>query len=185
RGFDLSRAPLMRLSLIRTADESYRFSWSFHHILLDGWSTPQVIRELFEHYRALAAGSEVHLPEPRPYRDYIAWLADREQTAAEAFWRRALDGLGEPTLLASGRVAGASGDAAPSGYGDAELGLSEATTQALQDLAQGHRLTLNALFQAVWALLLSRYAGAGDVVFGITVSGRPAALGGVETMVGM
>ncbi|MCP4663164.1 MAG: non-ribosomal peptide synthetase, partial [bacterium] len=185
RGFDLARAPLMCLSLIRLADDRYRFSWSYHHLLLDGWSASRVVQELFEHYKALAAGDELRMGEPAPFRDYVAWLADQDPAAAESYWRRTLEGFSGPTLLTAGSFGRALERTAAPGYGDAEQWLSESASDALRALAQGRRLTLNAIFQAAWAVILSRTSGSDDVVFGVTVSGRPATLAGVEAMVGM
>jgi surfactin family lipopeptide synthetase C len=63
--------------------------------------------------------------------------------------------------------------------------LSEEVTSALQQFARQQQLTLNTVIHAAWALLLSRYSGADDLLYGVTVSGRPAELAGVERMVGL
>ena len=99
-GFDLTRAPLLRLVLARTGEDRYRFLWTFHHILLDGWSGPLILGEVFTLYRALDAGRSPQLPKPRPYRDYIDWLHRQDLAEAERFWRRTLQGFTAPTPLA-------------------------------------------------------------------------------------
>ena len=99
RGFDLRSAPLMRLSLMRLGEESYRLIWSFHHMLLDGWSVASLLGELAASYESALAGQKAQ-PEPRrPYRDYVAWLEDQDPEAGRAFWRETLAGFISPTPL--------------------------------------------------------------------------------------
>nr|QEO74620.1 condensation domain-containing protein [uncultured bacterium] len=186
RGFDLSKAPLMRLALVRLADNEYRFVWTYHHLLLDGWCVPLVLREVFAFYEAAARGREVSLERHRPFRDYIAWLRRQDVSQAESFWRETLKGFDAPTPLGVDRAEGdlTKRSAGLDPYGEQKDSLSAETTSALQLLARRHQLTLNTLVQGAWALLLSRYSGQRDVIFGVTVSGRPAELAGVETMVG-
>ncbi|HEU0080371.1 MAG TPA: condensation domain-containing protein, partial [Longimicrobiaceae bacterium] len=180
RGFDLSRAPLMRFALFRTGEREHRLLWTQHHLLLDGWSGAMVLREVLARHDALRQGRTLELPRPRPYRDFVAWLRERDESAAEAFWREAMRGFHAPTPLA---IPGPEEPAA--GIADADLRLSADETAALLAFARGRGLTLNTLVQGAWALLLARYSGEDDVVFGATVSGRPAEIQGVEQMVGL
>lgn len=182
QGMDLSRAPLMRLALFRLADDVHQFTWTHHHILLDGWSLPILFKEVFTFYEAFSRGQDLHLEKGRPYRDYIAWLQQQDLSRAEAFWRNELKGFTNPTPLWVRRD-GLSGH--KDSYADGRLMLSEQETSTLQSFAQRHQLTINTLVQAAWGLLLSYYSGQKDVVFGATVSGRPAELAGVETMFGI
>jgi amino acid adenylation domain-containing protein/non-ribosomal peptide synthase protein (TIGR01720 family) len=182
RGFDLTRPPLMRLLLARTSEEAHQLVWSFHQILLDGWSLPLVFREGFALYEAAIAGRDLVLPPSPPFRDYVAWLARQDRQRAEIYWRAALEGISAPTPLPVDRAEGASGDRA---YSECALRLSAAATASLQEAARRHQLTLNTLVQGAWALLLGRHAGEDDVVFGATVSGRPAELPAIEAMVGL
>jgi amino acid adenylation domain-containing protein/non-ribosomal peptide synthase protein (TIGR01720 family) len=185
RGCDLTAAPLMRCTLVRTGEESQKFVWSFHHLLLDGWALAIVVGEVFAFYAAFREGRdarEVQTRTSRPYRDFIAWLRGRK-TSAEAFWRETLKGFDAPTPLGPPRSAAPREEAADD-YGNRRARLSAETTDALQAFAREHRLTLNTLVQGAWALLLGRYARTDDVVFGATVAGRPATLAGVEAMVG-
>jgi len=186
RGFDLGKAPLIRLTLIRTADDVYHFVWSHHHLLLDGWSQPILVREVFALYEAFQRGQDISLPPVRPYRDYIAWLQRQDIAEAEAFWRRTLKGFTAPTPLT---VDVLSRPHEPVGdeedYAMQRMLLPAGTRTALEALARQHQLTLNTLVQGAWAILLSRYSGEDDVVFGATVSGRPADLPGAESMVGL
>jgi amino acid adenylation domain-containing protein/non-ribosomal peptide synthase protein (TIGR01720 family) len=184
RGLDLSVAPLIRLTVIQLSAETYQLISSFHHLLADGWSWPIVLKDVFICYEAFRHGEHVELGPVRPYRDYIDWLQHQDMTKAEAFWRQELLGFTAPTPLGLDRA----GERQWSGkdvYETQELHLSTETTKALKQLARKYKLTLNTLMQGAWALLLSCYSGEEDVVFGATVSGRPTALQGAETMVGM
>jgi len=183
KGFILEIAPLMRLLLIRVADDTYEFTWTHHHILLDGWSLPSVIRDVFAYYRSLKRGQTLRLQTVPIYRDYIDWLQQQELGQAEAFWRHALAGFTAPTPLGIDRAVGTA--IAERRYDEQILSLPGTTTQALQSLAREHQLTLNTMMQGAWAFLLSRYSGQDDVVFGTTVSGRSASVKGIESMVGL
>jgi amino acid adenylation domain-containing protein len=186
RGFDPSEAPLMRISLIRLAEDAYQFVWSQHHLLLDGWSGLLLLREVFETYEAYRQGRKPETEQPRPYRDYILWLQQQDLAQAEQFWRRVLAGFRAPTPLGMEQPHGASTDAQTGAdYEQQYLQLSREATSALRTLARQNELTLNTLVQGAWAFLLSRYSGERDVVFGTVVSGRPAELSGIASMVGL
>jgi len=181
RAFALQHAPLWRIALVRLDDVRSAFVWTHHHLLLDGWSTARLLDEVLLDYLGQAR------PSPSfAFADYVAWLARRDEQASEQFWRERLRALDEPTLLA-GQLAGT--PAAPSdGSTAVELvrtRLSAAETKALQALAQREHVTLNALVQAAWALLLQRYTAQSSVVFGATTSGRPHDLAGSEQMLGL
>ncbi|HSF42700.1 MAG TPA: amino acid adenylation domain-containing protein [Thermoanaerobaculia bacterium] len=180
-GFDLSQAPLMRWALIRTGEQEHQFLWSHHHILMDGWSFSAVAGEFLACYEALRSGREPELARHPPYRNYIAWIEQQDLADAEQYWRRALEGFVEPTSLASIRRPDSSGPRGSIGHG---ARLSPAVTAALSAQARRHRLTLNTLTQGAWGVLLGRYSGQDDVVFGVTGSGRPPDLPGVDSMVG-
>lgn len=183
RGFDLSQAPLLRATLIQMADTRYQFVWCNHHLLMDGWSMALLIKEGFAFYTAFAKGQDFRLPPSRPYRDYIAWLQKQDQAKAEAFWRTTLSSFHAPTPLVVGRpnhvVDG------PEQHTEQRIVLSQAATEALHTIARQHKLTMNTLVQGAWALLLSRYSGETDIVFGSPISSRPAQLPGSNGMVGL
>ncbi|HSS47335.1 MAG TPA: condensation domain-containing protein, partial [Thermoanaerobaculia bacterium] len=186
RGFRLSEAPLMRLALIRTGEGIHRLLWSYHMLLLDGWSMPLVLGELFRRYEDFCRGIE---PEPlrqeSSYRDFIAWQRDRDVESCQDFWRSYLAGFTEPTPLGMDQASEVLPEGRASGYAERRLKISSALTLSLQELARNHRFTLNTLTQAVWALQLSRYSGRDEVVFGVIVSGRPPEIAGVESIVGL
>ncbi|MFI5618575.1 amino acid adenylation domain-containing protein [Streptomyces sp. NPDC051567] len=182
-GLDLTAAPLMRLALIRVSDTAVRLAGSFHHLLLDGWSTFSVLTEVITTYAALAAGEIPALPPRRPLRSYVEWLAEQDLEQAEKYWRGLLSGFGEPTALPYDRRPQASHTTQSTSRLTA--GLSSQESRELFDFARRHRLTVNTLVQGAWALLLSRYAGEPDVVFGATVSGRPTDLAQADSIAGM
>ncbi len=184
RGFDLSQPPLMRLALICTSDDSYIFTWSYHHILLDGWSLPILNNELFQRYLGYATGQARPLLRRRPYRDYVAWHLDQDMAKAERFWRSELSGFREPTSVAL-EAAVINRSDQPESFGAVEVRLLGESAEALQRLGSRYRVTQNSIVQAAWALVLSRVANQEDVLFGATVSGRSAPLPGIETMLGL
>jgi amino acid adenylation domain-containing protein len=183
RDFDLTRPPLMRLALIRIADEARYLIWTHHHIVLDGWCLSIILSDLFACYASSKGGPDPAEPQSQPYRDYVEWILSQDQMAAEQYWRKALAGIMSTTPLPADRSSGRSESDA--GYGTHRLVVSTARTSALQAYASKERVTVNTLVQGAWALLLSRYSGEEDVLFGTTVSGRSADVPGIETMLGL
>ncbi|MGA2229275.1 MAG: condensation domain-containing protein, partial [Syntrophobacteraceae bacterium] len=184
RGFTLSKAPLMRFLLIHLADNKFQFIWSHHHLLLDGWSFALLFKEVSAIYEAFSREQQPGMELVRPYRDFIAWIQRQDLSEAQAFWREMLKGFASPTDLGINSVYGALPDTVQN-HEEQQIVLSAATTEKLESMVRKNRLTLNNLVQGAWALLLSRYSGEDDVVFGTVSSGRPVALKGAETMVGL
>ena len=184
RPFDLSEAPVMRLALIQLDDETHEVVWDYHHLLMDGWCRVTILNEVFAIYEALNRGESPALDAPPPYRDYIAWLQQQDLSAAAEYWKRYLSGFAAPTRLPLSAPARLTRQSAPL-FASQSRALPAELTRELQQLARTYRLTINTLVQGAWALLLSRYCQEDDVVFGTTVSGRPAELPGVEQMVGL
>ncbi len=191
RGFDLARPPLMRLAVLRVREDRRYILWTYHHLILDGWSAGLLMQEFGALYEAAVRGRPRPAQARRPFRDYVAWLRQQRTADAESFWRLRLAGVTAPTPLGVDRprapnaaAAPGAGSATGTGMGIESIRFSAAETAALKDLAQRRRLTLSTLCQGAWALVLARYARADDVVFGAAVSGRPPALAGAETMLG-
>ncbi|MGD2115523.1 MAG: condensation domain-containing protein, partial [Acidobacteriota bacterium] len=197
RGFELERPPLLRLTLVRTGERRWRLLWSYHHLLLDGWSLHLVLRQVFAAYEALAAGREPRLPPARPYEDYVSFLERRDaephRSRAETFWRGELAGFRAATPLPGDRASGGAGAGAASrgslrgrpATASRLRRLDPALSAALEALAGGAEVTVGTLVQAAWALVLARWAGVDDVVFGTVVSGRPTGLRDASAMVGL
>ncbi|HEX7733566.1 MAG TPA: amino acid adenylation domain-containing protein [Ktedonobacteraceae bacterium] len=184
QSIDFTQGPLMRLALIQEADDLYRLVWSYHHLLLDGWSMFHIFEEVFACYEAYQQGQAFRPRYRHPYRDYIAWLQEQDAGQAETFWRQELAGVRSATPLGVGRGA-EEVSAQLLKYRRQQIFCSAEMTNALRTLARQQQLTLNTLIQGAWALLLSRYSGQDDVLFGATLAGRPAALPEVEAMIGM
>ncbi|MEV7791266.1 amino acid adenylation domain-containing protein [Streptomyces sp. NPDC087512] len=176
--FDLASPPLLRFTVVRLADDRWRLMFACHHILLDGWSMPIVLGELFTLYGARADASV--LPPAAPFKLYLAWLRKQDKEQGLKAWRSALDGLRGATLVAPD--AEGSPEALP---GRITTDLPAGPSARLTALARRLGITVNTAVQTAWGLLLARLTGTEDVVFGATVSGRPPELDGVETMVGL
>ena len=176
--FDLRSPPLLRFVLIRLSAEEHRLVLTNHHIVMDGWSMSVLARELLTLYAQ--HGDAGALPRVTPYRNYLAWLAAQDRGAAIAAWREALAGLEEGTRLARHDPA-----RVPIAPEKIVLSLSESLVTALTQQARRQGLTLNTFIQTAWAILLGRLTGRGDVVFGVTVAGRPPEIAGIEHMVGL
>ncbi|WP_219536740.1 non-ribosomal peptide synthetase [Nonomuraea guangzhouensis] len=178
RRFDLARPPALRFTLVKMAAEDHRLIVANHHILYDGWSLPILLRELVALYHS--RGDASALPRVTPFRDYLTWLGRQDPGETEAEWRRALDGLSQPSRLfpdAPERV--------PELPGRLILDLPDAVASGLVESMRARDITANTVVQGAWALLLGELTGGKDVVFGAVVSGRPPDLPGVESMVGM
>ncbi|MCG8617657.1 MAG: amino acid adenylation domain-containing protein, partial [Desulfobacterales bacterium] len=177
RGFDLARAPLMRMQLIREGETRFRFVWHHHHLITDGWC----LSILFSELRAIYRNPSADLPLPYPYQSYIAWLKQQDQQAARGYWQTQLKGVTSPTRLPQLRT----GTPHQSGYQETWLSLEQDLGLRIDRFCRRNHLTRNTLFQGAWALLLSRYSREETVIFGVTTSGRQAPVAGIEKMVGL
>ncbi|MBE1549019.1 mycobactin peptide synthetase MbtF [Mycobacterium sp. OAS707] len=179
--FDLEHGPAIRFVLIEVPDSHWRLVIVAHHIIIDGWSLPLFVGELITLYRCGGDGAALP-PPPRPYRDYIGWLARRDQETSRSLWREHLAGIDGPTLMTSALTAGEPPAGTPR---RTELKLAPDATRCLIEAARARGVTVNTLVQMAWAAILSAVTDRSDVIFGVTVSGRPGELTGVETMVGL
>src|SRR6201999_1590273 len=170
---ELGDQPVFRGVLIRLGQDRYRFVLTNHHIVMDGWSLPIVVRELFAGY-----GGQ-RLPAAAPYRRFVTWLAGRDHDSARAAWGAVLAGLDTATLV------GAAGPVAAGRRATASSRLPAPLTGAVGELARACHTTVNIVLQGAYAQLLCGLTGQRDVTFGTTVSGRPAEVPGAEAMVGL
>ncbi|MGH9762108.1 MAG: non-ribosomal peptide synthetase, partial [Blastocatellia bacterium] len=205
KGLDLERAPLMRLTLVQDSDDKYELLWTSHHLLMDGWSVPIVVNDVFTRYASgvQGAGGRVEGPEAESdpsFRRYVEWLGKQEQLSREEFWKCELSGFVPNALFRSDRRGlrikgqpGENGDnegtegrsVDDTGFRDEEIALTEHETAELNRFGRRHRLTTGTLMEAAWALLIANLGGGGDVVFGLTTSGRPVELKGSDSIVGL
>ncbi|KIO65387.1 Long-chain-fatty-acid--CoA ligase [Caldibacillus thermoamylovorans] len=180
-GFDLDNPPLMRLMLIKLAENQYRFIWTSHHVILDGWSLNLILRDVFSYYESKVNGTTYQFEYTPQYQTYIDWLSKQDQIKAKEYWKNKLSGFTEPTPLGM-----ECSEVQPeTGYGEQISYIPKDLTTSIQSFARKNKLTPNTLFQAAWAMLLSCYSGEDDVVFGVTSSGRPTDLQYAEKTVGM
>jgi amino acid adenylation domain-containing protein len=180
-GFDLTAAPLQRMNLVRLGPDRHSLTWTYHHLLMDGWSVPVFMGDVLGHYRRLTAGAPPPPPAP-PFRTYIAWLHGHDPQEPKSFWVDLLTGVTPSRLI-------------PLRPWDPQRGTGAVARRivllpahvgaGLRAAAARHRVTFNTLAQAVWALVLRRYTGGTGVTYGCASSGRPPELPQVERMVGM
>ncbi|MED5221793.1 MULTISPECIES: amino acid adenylation domain-containing protein [Bacillus] len=180
KGFDLSKDSLMRASVFQTGPASYRWIWSYHHILLDGWCFGLVVQELFAIYHALLHDVPYKLEPVKPYKEYIKWLEKQDKQASLQYWQQSLAGFDGQSTFKEQRKQTNEHE-----LGEIEWSMSKEETAALSELALQQNATLSSALQSVWSVLLSRYQRSNDVLFGTVVSGRPADLAGVDRMVGL
>ncbi|GAA0583916.1 amino acid adenylation domain-containing protein [Kribbella sandramycini] len=176
--FDPAAPPLLRFTLVTFAQGRAELVLTAHHVLFDGWSLPLIMQELIRLY-----GAEP-VPHERSYRDFLQWLAQYDADAGAQAWAAELASVDEPTLLAA--VVPPPADSGPAtGVGQVDLALTGADAQLLSKRAAEAGVTLNTVVQAAWALVLAELTGRQEVLFGTTVSGRPAELDGVEAVIGL
>ncbi|AUS77161.1 non-ribosomal peptide synthetase [Actinoalloteichus sp. AHMU CJ021] len=179
-GFDVTQAPVMRLSVIHSEPETWIFAWRLSHLLMDGWSFGLAVSDFIDCYRAQCLGYEPERRPMRPYRDYVAWWSQRDPEGSLPFWRSELAGFTPPEQLRMGGTPPAPGE--PS-HGFVELSMAELEA-GLRDLGRTNQLTLNTLVQGAWLVVLSHHYGTTDVACGFTMAHRPAELRGSENILG-
>jgi amino acid adenylation domain-containing protein/non-ribosomal peptide synthase protein (TIGR01720 family) len=180
--FDLTRDVLMRVAVLQTSAEEYEFIWSHHHILMDGWCMGILISEFFEIYTSLLEKRPFKLPPVIPYSRYIQWLEKQSKMQSQNYWTHYVAFYNEVASLPQKRT-----HRADEGYkGDqVVVTLDKETTVQLNRLTVDCQVTMNTLIQSLWGLLLARYTGRQDMIFGAVVSGRPSKIHGIDTMVGL
>ncbi len=185
KGFDLAQPPLLRLYVIQVDETRHFILVNYHHILLDGWSNVVIHLEVRAIYDALRSGETPDLPTPTPYRDYISWLHQQEEAAAKAYWQNYLANFEEATPIPIAEQMNQGVYGAVDDYAEQSMTLSAELGDALHKLLNEHKITYNNFMQAVWGIVLNRYSGEDDVLFGTVVHGRPAELPQFDRMVGL
>ena len=184
RGFDVSVAPLLRVAILQTNSDAFYIVISNHHLVLDGWSLGVVRREVTQAYQALTGGQEIELPPPPAFSTYVDWLGQQTSSDTASFWRTALAEFAEPNPLPIDRAPGTL-PGADEEFGELAVDVPEELSTRLQTAARKYRLTMSTIAQGAWAILLGRYSRSTDVLFGITVSGRPHDFEDVDSLVGV
>lgn len=175
-GFDLAAPPVMRVCLFQLADAHFRIVWSVHHILIDGRSFEVVLNAVFDAYDGRHAAMI-----DRPYSDYTTWIAAQDQSESRKFWKEKLAGYSAPTPLPADLQRGAGAEK----YQDRWLHLSAETTQRLREVAAREQVTLNTLVMSAWGLMLARYSGEKDIVFGATKTTRRGTIPDADSILGV
>jgi malonyl CoA-acyl carrier protein transacylase/aryl carrier-like protein len=184
QGFDLARPPLTRVVLIRLKDDVYRLVWSFHLMLLDGWSLALLVRQVLGLYDAFRHNTPPEVAPAASYGEYVEWLRKLNVEEAWKYWQQRLQGFTRPTSLGEEWMLGAQSSTGDD-YAEETLRIDTAATAGLQSFAKKSGLTLNTVIQGAWAFQLARRSGTEDVVFGSVVSGRSINFPGVADMVGL
>ena len=183
KGFDFTKSPTIRLSLFELGVGNYRFIWSCHHMLLDGWSGALVLKEVFDYYNSYAKGNTLVLEKPPSYGEYITWLQAQDIGKAKEYWQQRLSGSKGAVPFQMKKIT--KGGQETSGYKIEEIHLNQEHARVLEKFAKQQRVTLNIIFQGAWALILSQGNGEEHATFGVAVSGRPNALDKVDSVVGI
>ncbi|WP_149096475.1 non-ribosomal peptide synthetase, partial [Paenibacillus terrae] len=182
RGFDMEYDALVRVTILRTEEQSYHVLWSFQHILMDGWCLAQLTQELFEIYSALTSGTQSAGDKGSDYGAYIEWLEKQNDQAASGYWTAFLSGYEGQTVLPGQKEAPSNGRFTAD-HVTAELGKD--LSERMDRVAKQRLVTVNTLLQAAWGVMLQKYNGTNDAVFGSVVAGRPAEIPGIESMIGL
>ncbi|HWO12666.1 MAG TPA: amino acid adenylation domain-containing protein, partial [Polyangiaceae bacterium] len=183
QGYDLAQTGSFRIRLFQLGPQRYHFVQSRHHILLDAWCRSLLLVDFFQIYRELTEGVPAELASPPEYGEFIAWLGTHDGAALRAWWKQYLSGFEAANPLSVARALPRG--ARISAVVDAVTFLSEAETRLFDTSARALGVTPNTLAQAAWALVLGQYSGQRDLVFGVTVAGRPAELEGIQDTVGL
>ncbi|MEM8583197.1 MAG: condensation domain-containing protein [Bacteroidota bacterium] len=174
----LDQAPQGRWSLEKLDAQTHKFCWDSHHILLDGWSSGIILGDVFAYYDALTKGETFVLDTIPTYRSYLNWRKNQDDVIAETYWSDRLSQV-EPLLLPEEKMTSAVE------YVDRTFQIGAEDLDRLKKYAQSTKVTLNTIIQICWATILSRLTDREGVVFGTTVSGRPAEIPNLDQLAGL
>lgn len=181
KGLQPSMSQLTRLVLIVTAVETHQLIWTYHPLALDAGSATLILQEVLSSYDNLRNGNEAHTDEGHSYWNFVEWLGQQDLADAETFWKQYLQGITAPTPLP---VEQTNSCLSQTSYATQQITLTNSELVASEALRRSGELQVHTLLQGAWALLLNRYSGDEDVTFGVTISGRPPDLSGIETIAG-
>jgi amino acid adenylation domain-containing protein/non-ribosomal peptide synthase protein (TIGR01720 family) len=183
RTFDLGQDPLMRVTVLHIDQNEYEYIWSHHHIIMDGWCLGILIAEYLEYYYSRRENRKPRQTTVNSYRNYIRWLERQDPENSRLYWKYQMDGYADAADLPKIKAHKKVGEE----YRRAEttLVVEKDETAKLNRIATENGVTLNTLVRTVWAIVLGKYSGHDDVVYGAVVSGRPPEIDGVESMIGL
>jgi natural product biosynthesis luciferase-like monooxygenase protein len=184
RGIPMDEAPMMRLTLFDLAEDRSRMVWTFSHAILDGRSFTRIIQEVFDRYDAIREGRSIEVDAAPPFRDYITWLETQDWSPSESYWRSYLDGVTSGTTLDIVDPAAELPEATPV-RSRRRVVCSQEETTAVREAASAAEVTMNTMVSTAWGVLLRRYTGRTDIVFGATRAGRKGTVDAADDMVGV
>ncbi|WP_298510513.1 non-ribosomal peptide synthetase [uncultured Kordia sp.] len=182
RGFDLNRDVLMRIAVLKATDTEYYLIWTFHHIIMDGWSRGVLIEEFYKIYNSFQSKQPIKMSHVQPYGAYIKWLEKQDLKKSYAFWKNYLVNYDAGASIPKSVI---DTDEKEYNAGEIDLKIDKTLTHNLKTYAKENLVTLNTVIQSLWGILLGKYNNTKDIVFGSVVSGRPAEIAGIESMVGL
>lgn len=182
RGFDLTKDNLVRMAIIRFDKEEYKIIWSYHHIIMDGWSFGIIFKELMQVYSSYKQSKNLKLSNTYSYGNYIEWLSKQDKEEAIKYWKEYLEGYQQQIIPYIHND-----DSLNEGYINKAymFSIDVDLTKRMENIAAKYKTTLSTLFQTIWGILLQKYNNVDDVVFGTVVSGRPPEIEGIEDTVGL
>lgn len=176
RGFDLSKAPLMRIHLIQLSTLNFRLVWSSHHLIIDRWCIPLVFETFVQYYDALAQQKSLPLKLTPPFKRYIAWRHKRASDKSLQYWQANLAGFSKSSRLCERQTSAS--------LTKVEHFIDAKLMSQVKQFCRSNKVTLPSLFQSAWALMLNQLLGLQDIAYGLVVSGRPAKVKDVENIIG-
>jgi len=180
KGFDITKDNLSRFILVKESEEAYYVIWTFHHIILDGWSLGILINDFFKTYSQLKTGVKVRMDGTASCADYIKWIEKIDKKSALEFWKTYLDGF-------SGKSLSELGDSKRNDflYKEKVFKIDESLAKEIEGYSMKYGITKNIFFMTAWGIFLQKFGCSRDVVFGTVVAGRPAAVKDISKMVGL
>ncbi len=179
-GLNFQEGALLNIKLAKFANDNFRLLWPSHHLLIDGWSSSIILKDLFTIYDALYNDKTPVLETLPSHKSYVTWLNKISPDVAKDFWSMYLKNI-EYTPLFDPNSLAVDGSIPKV----RKLRLSKELTAAVTDLAKIYKVTPNTITQGAWSIVLSRYFGNSDVTYGATVSGRSGDFPNMNLMTGM
>lgn len=181
KGFNLKKDVLLRISVVDLKPGRYKIIWTFHHIIMDGWCLGIIMKDFFQFYESILTGNTLDKARISQYSEYIKWLKSKNSTKAMDYWKNYLDQYDTSFSLPADISTNMSGYE----MGIYEFKLKDELAQKIQNFASDNLITMNSIFQTLWGILVSKYNNVEDIVFGTVVSGRPASIANVDSIVGL
>ncbi|WP_291584148.1 amino acid adenylation domain-containing protein [Clostridium sp. UBA6640] len=184
KGFDLIKDIPIKVDVYKVDENEYRMVWTYHHIIIDGWSLSIIYKDLLHIYNLLVNHEKIELEPIVEYKNYIEWLRNKERYKQQGleYWRNYLKGYEQQEIFTNNKKKILTESYK---YEEYEFNLSSDIIEKLNKLAKTNKVSTNIVFQVLWGIFLQKYSNVNDVVYGTVVSGRPSEIDGIERMVGL